>query len=80
MQQKLAEKDFPKVAPPKEKELPKESIPKEKDLQKEEIKKDLATIERLAPPFSLHAEFSKIKIVVPFNEILRNLEYRGEAI
>ena len=32
VQQKLAEKDFPKVAPPKEKELPKENIPKEKYL------------------------------------------------
>ena len=53
VQQKLAEKDIPKASPYKEKELPKESIPKEKDLQKEEIKKDLITVERLVPPFSL---------------------------
>ena len=59
-----------------DKELPKECIPKEKDLQKEEIKRYL--IERSAPPFNLQTEFSKIKIVVPFNEILRIPEYRGK--
>ena len=32
VQQKLAEKDFPKASPSKEKEIPKENIPKEKDL------------------------------------------------
>ena len=69
VQQKHVEKDFPKAAPPKDKELPKESIPKEKDLQREEIKRDL--VEKSAPPFNLQTEFSKIKIVFPFNEILR---------
>ena len=64
------------VAPPKDKELPKESIPKEKDLQKEEIKRDL--VERPTPPFNLQTKFSKIKIVVPFNEILRIPEYRRQ--
>jgi hypothetical protein len=47
-------------------------------LQKEEVKKDLITVERPAPPFSFKNEISKIKIFVPFNEILRNLEYRGQ--
>ena len=75
MQQKPIEKDFPKASAPKDKELPKESIPKEKDLQREEIKRDL--VERFAPPFNLQTEFSKIKIVFPFNEILRIPEYRG---
>ena len=70
------EKDIPKAAPPKDKELPKEVIPKEKDLQKEEIKRDL--IERSAPPFNLQIEISKVKIVVPFNEIIRIPEYRGQ--
>ena len=51
-------------------------VPKEKDLQKEEIKRDL--IERYAPPFNLQAEISKVKIVVPFNEIIRIPEYRGK--
>ena len=40
------------------------------------MKRDL--VERSAPPFNLQTEFSKIKIVVPFNEILRILEYRGQ--
>ena len=43
---------------------------------REEIKKD--PIERFAPPFNLQAEISKIKIVVPFNEILRIPEYMGQ--
>ena len=76
VQHKLVEKDIPKAAPPKDKELPKEVVPKEKDLQREEIKRDL--IERFAPPFNLQAEISKVKIVVPFNEIIRIPEYRGQ--
>ena len=51
-------------------------VPKERDLQREEIKRD--PIERSAPPSNLQAEISKIKIVVPFNEILRIPEYRGQ--
>ena len=43
---------------------------------KEEIKRD--PIERSDPPFNLQAEISKIKIVVPFNEILRIPKYRGQ--
>ena len=49
--------------------------PKEKDLQREEIKRDL--IERSTPPFNFQAEISKVKIVVPFNEIIKIPEYRG---
>ena len=75
VQQKHVEKDLPKASPPKDKEIPKESIPKEKHLQREEIKRDL--VEKSAAPFNLQTEFSKIKIVVPFNEILRISEYRG---
>ena len=70
------EKDIPKATPPKDKGLPNEVVPKEKDLQKEEIKRD--PIERYVPPFNLHVEISKIKVVVPFNEILRIPEYRGQ--
>jgi hypothetical protein len=51
-------------------------VPKEKDLQKEEIKRDL--IERSAPPFNLQAEISKVKITVPFNQIIRIPKYRGK--
>ena len=76
MQQKPKEKEVPKDTPPKDKEPPKEIVPKEKDLQKEEIKRD--PIERFSPPFNLQAEISKIKIAVPFNEILRIPEYRGQ--
>ena len=76
VQHKPIEKDIPKVAPPKDRELPKEVVPKEKDLQKEEIKRDL--IERYAPPFNLQAKISKVKIVVPFNEIIRIPEYKGQ--
>jgi hypothetical protein len=76
VQQKPKEKEVPKATPPKDKEPPKEIIPKEKGLPREEIKRDL--IERSAPPFNLQAEISKIKIVVPFNEILRIPEHRGQ--
>ena len=76
VQHKPTKKDVPKAAPPKDKELPKEVVPKEKDLQREEIKRDL--IERSSPPFNLQAEISKVKIVVPFNEIIRIPEYRGQ--
>ena len=76
MQQKPKEKEVPKAAPPKDKELPKEMVPKEKDLHREEIKRD--PIERFAPPFNLQAEFSKIKIVVSFTEIIRIPENRGQ--
>ena len=68
VQPKPIEKDIPKAAPPKDTELPKEVVPKEKDLQREEIKREL--IERSAP-FNLQAEISKVKIVVPFTEIIR---------
>ena len=47
-------------------------------MKKEEVKKDLVTVERPSPPFNLQNEIAKIKISVPFNEILRNLEYRGK--
>ena len=78
MQHKPIEKDIPKAAPPKDKELPKEVVPKEKDLPREEIKRDL--IERSTPPFNLQAEISKVKIVVPFTEIIRIPEYRGNSL
>ena len=45
-------------------------------MQREEIKRNL--VERPAPPFNLQNEFSKIKIVVPFNEILRISEYKEQ--
>ena len=35
------------------KDLPKENVSKEKDLQKDEVKKDIITIERSIPSFSL---------------------------
>ena len=76
MQHKPIEKDIPKAAPPKDKELPKQVVPKEKDLQREEIKRDL--IERSTSPFKLQAEISKVKIAVPFYEIIRIPEYRGQ--
>jgi hypothetical protein len=76
VKQKPKEKEVPKAAPPKDKELPKEVVPKEKDLPREEIKRDL--IERFAPPFKLQDEISKIKIVVPFNEILSIPKYKGQ--
>ena len=45
-------------------------------MPREEIKRDLS--DRSAPSFNFQAEISKIKIVVPFNEILRIPEYRGK--
>ena len=69
-------KEVPKAASPKDKEPLKEVVPKEKDLPREEIKRDF--IEKSTPPFNLQAQFSKIKIVVPFTEIIRIPEYRGQ--
>ena len=76
VQQKPKEKEIPKFAPHKVKESPKEIVPKEKDWLREEIKRD--HIERSTPSFNSQAKISKIKIVVPFNEILRIPEYRGQ--
>ena len=76
VQHKPMEKDIPKAAPSKEKELSKELVPKEKDLQKEEIKRDY--VERPTPPCNLQIEISKIKIAVPFTEIIRIPEYKGQ--
>ena len=75
VKQKPKEKEVPKATPPKDKEPLKEVVPKEKDLPREEIKRDF--IEKFAPHFNLQAEFSKIKIVIPFTEIIRIPEYRG---
>lgn len=44
----------------------------------DEVNKDHITIKRSVPPFILQTEISKIKIFVPFNEILRNPKYRGQ--
>ena len=76
VQHKPIEKDIPKATPPKYKELPKEVVPRERDLQREEIKRDL--IERSATPFNLQVEISKVKIAIPFTEIIRIPEYRGQ--
>ena len=78
VQQKPKDKEVPKATPPKDKEPSKEVVLKEKDLPREEIKRDL--IERSALPFNLQAKISKIKIVVPFNEILRVPRYRGQTL
>ena len=43
---------------------------------REEIKRDF--IEKSAPPFNLQAEFSKIKIAIPFTKIIRIPEYKGQ--
>ena len=76
VQQRPKEKKLSKASPPKDKEPHKEVVHKERDFPNKEIKRDL--IERSAPPFNLQTEISKIKIVVPFNEILRIPEYRGQ--
>ena len=76
MQQKPKEKEVPKATPPKDKEPLKEVVPKEKDLPREEIKRDF--IGKSAPPFNLQAEFSKIKIAIPFTKIIRIPKYRGQ--
>ena len=76
MHQKPKEKQVPKVSQPKDKEPLKEVVPKEKDLPREDIKRDF--IEKFAPPFNLQAEFSKIKIAIPFTEIIRIPKYRGQ--
>ena len=47
-------------------------------MHKDEVNKDLTILERSSPPFSLQNEISKIKISIPFNEILRNIEYWGQ--
>ena len=35
-------------------------------------------VETIMPDFILQIEFSKVKISIPFNELLRNKEYRDK--
>ena len=35
-------------------------------------------VEKVAPIFNLQTELSKVKISIPFNELLRNKEYRDK--
>ena len=65
----------------KEKEVQKESLVNkeaENEIQRDKRIKQVAPIdvERVGSGFNLQNELSKLKISVPFNELLRNNEYR----
>ena len=55
------------------KEKKKEDVIKKVLENKKEIPKEN---DKTIPPFSLQNEISKIKISIPFNELLKNNEYR----
>ena len=40
----------------------------------------LIEVEKAMPAFSLQTKLSKIKISIPFNELLKNKEYRDKII
>jgi hypothetical protein len=69
-------KDAPK------KDMPKVVDPKEYDSKGFQEGKDVNTreIEKIQPSFSLENEISKIKIYVPFNELLKNTGYKRHII
>jgi hypothetical protein len=58
--------------------------PKTKDVPKkvQDGKKDvnMKDVEKLQPSFNLENEISNINISTPFNELLKNAEYRGKII
>ena len=60
------------------KEVVQKDVSKEKDLQEivvnkfPRIKKSYVHVEKIQPSFNLENEISKIKISLPFSEILRN--------
>ena len=40
----------------------------------------LVDVEKVVSTFNLQTEISKVKISIPFNELLRNREYRDKII
>jgi hypothetical protein len=58
----------------KSKEEPQKKIPEER---KETIIKE---VEKALSPFNFESEMDKIKICVPFNDLIKNGEYRNQII
>jgi hypothetical protein len=47
------------------------------EVRKEEAIKE---VEKVQLPFNFESEMEKIKIFVPFNELIRNVEYKNKSI
>jgi hypothetical protein len=58
----------------KEKEEPHKKVP---EIRKETIIKD---VEKTSSSFNFESEMAKIKIFIPFNELIKNSEYRNQII
>ena len=79
--------DQPSTSQPK-KYFPKKNMPKVVDPKEDaskgfqERKKDVNTKEigKIQYSFNIKNEISKIKIYVPFNDVLKNVEYRRQII
>jgi hypothetical protein len=58
-----------------EKNNPKDDCPK----KFQESKKDVNNkeVEKYQFNFNLESEISKLKVSIPFNELMKNIEYRG---
>lgn len=63
------------------KEQNKDKIPPQEPLEKIlDIRKEIIPTEIEIRPFSFESEVAKMKLSLPFNEICRNFEYRGQLI
>jgi hypothetical protein len=79
--------DFPSSSQAEEissqKDVPEKDKKKEDSPRKvPETKKDLIIkeVEKTQPSFSFESEMAKIKNSIPFNELIRNVEYRSQII
>ena len=58
----------------KQQEEPPKKVP---EMQRNVIIKE---VEKIQPPFNFENEKTKIKIYIPFNELIKNVEYRSQII
>lgn len=64
-----------------EETTPKKEVPQINFPNKtQETKKEIIQIEKSQPLFSLGNEIAKVKISVPFSELLKNSEYRAHIV
>jgi hypothetical protein len=65
-------KDMPEKNNPKD-DGPKKAQDGKKDVNNKEVEKSQST-------FNLESEISKLKVSIPFNELIKNTEYRGQIM
>jgi hypothetical protein len=70
-------KDPPRKDMP-EKDNPKDDAPKKSQDGKKDV--NIKEVEKSQSPFNLESEISKLKVSIPFNELIKNTEYRGQIM